>query len=552
MVRSGLVGLLVALAGLAGSADAAENVVGGTLRATRGEAVATVTIAPGWHINAHQPRDEFLIPTTLEIEPPAGVQAGPVRYPDPVERVLAFSGGKSLALYEGTVRLAAPLSGAAAVGAPPLRARLRYQACNDTTCLPPRTLGLVDRTDVPTAAFGGGADVAAWVERWGWGVTLLWVAALGVALNLTPCVYPLVSVTVAFFGGPTGEAGTVRRAILYVLGICITFSVLGVAAALTGSLFGAALQQPLVLGVVALLMVLLGLSNFGLYQLRPPVGLMQWAGRVGEGAIGAFFMGLTMGIVAAPCIGPIVVALLLYVGAQQSAGLGFALFFALGAGMGLPYVGLALLASRLRRLPRSGAWLVLMERLFGFVLLGLALHFATPLLPAGWERFGWALLLASAGLVLGFTSAPVRPGLRWARRVAGLAVMALGLGSLGVAETANPIAWEPFSEQALVRATEMSRPAFIDFQAAWCIPCREMERTTFRDPALVRDASTFAMLRADVTTQDDRTQALMARFGVAGVPTYVLIGADGRERRRLVGYVDADTMRAALAEAAAG
>src|SRR5204863_9706621 len=148
----------------------------------------------------------------------------------------------------------------------------------------------------------GGEQVARWVAEWGYGLTFVWVALLGVALNLTPCVYPLISVTVAFFGGRTAREHrhSVRRAVVYVVGICLSFSTLGVVAALTGSLFGAALQRPAVLGSIALVLVALAGSNFGLWQLRVPSPVMQRLGRVGEGDLGALFMGLTMGIVAAP------------------------------------------------------------------------------------------------------------------------------------------------------------------------------------------------------------------------------------------------------------
>jgi len=555
--RAVITGLVVgALAtGRAGAAD--ETVVTARLTAAAGEAVVEVTVAPGWHINAHAPRDQFLIPTALEVIAPPGVRPGDVQYPEPVDRPLAFSGGKPLLLYEGRVRLVAPLAGSPAPGAPPLRAKLRYQACTDTRCLPPATLELVARegTGAPRGAggtLGGGEEVAGWIARWGYGVTLLWIAMLGMALNLTPCVYPLISVTVAFFGGRSGgqaTAGTVGRALCYVLGICISFSVLGVAAAFTGSLFGAALQRPEVLGAIALLMVILALSNFGLYQLQLPAGVLRRLGRAGEGVLGAVFMGLTMGVVAAPCIGPIVLALLLYVGARGSPALGFAVFFTLALGMGAPYIVLAVAAGRLRRLPRGGAWLAWMERLFGFLLFGLALHFAGPLLPPSWVRAGWTLVLASAGVVLGFLDVAGRPAVRWAQRAAGLVVIALGAGALLVAGTDSPIAWRPFSEQALAEARASDRPVLIDFQAAWCLPCREMDRTTFRDAEVVRAAAEFATLRADVTEQDEQTAALMARFGVAGVPTYVLLGADGRERRRLVGFVPAGEMAEAMAEA---
>jgi thiol:disulfide interchange protein DsbD len=376
---------------------------------------------------------------------------------------------------------------------------------------------------------------------------LLGVVLLGVTLNLTPCVYPLISVTVAFFGGCTGRehAHAVRRALLYVLGICLTFSTLGAAAALTGSLFGAALQRPAVLGAIALVLVGLAASNFGLYQLRMPAPLVQRLGRVGEGDIGAFFMGLTMGVVAAPCIGPFVVGLLLFVGARQSAPLGFALFFALGLGMGAPYVGLAAIAGRLRALPRAGAWLEWVERLFGFLLLGLALYFAAPVLPDAWVRVTTTLLLLAAGVVLGFLG-PTPPAMWWPRRAAGIALVAVALSGLLAAEPDSPIPWASFSEAALARATAAGRPVLLDFEAAWCLPCREMDRTTFRDARVVRAAAPFAALKVDVTTADARTNAVMSRFEVVGVPTYVLLGPDGRERRRFVGLVGAEEMSRAL------
>ncbi len=550
MCRCLVVAVAAAVVLLATGAPAADEVVRGRLTVDTRRAVVEVTVASGWHVNAHAPRDKFLIPTTLELKPPPGLHVGEVTYPEPVERKLTFLGGETALLYEGTLYFTAPVEGVAESGGGPLRAALRYQACDDSRCLPPRTLELTAE-EARAGAAGAGAErnlVAGFVARHGYPLTFLWVAVLGLALNLTPCVYPLISVTVAFFGGRTGtdERRAVGRALLYVLGICVTFSTLGVAAALTGSLFGTALQRPVVLGAIALLMAGLALSNLGLYHVRVPGGVMRWAGRAGEGAAGALFMGLTMGVVAAPCIAPIVAALLLYVGARQSVGLGFALFFALALGMGAPYVGLAMLAGRLRRLPRAGAWLGWMERLFAFLLLGLALHFAIPLLPVGFEPGAWALLLATAGVVLGFLGPHGRPLLRWARATAGVVVVAVGVSGLLVAEAESPIAWVPFSEQALVHELGAGRPVFIDFQAAWCLPCREMARTTFRDPAVVRAADRFAMLRADVTAEDDAAASLMERYQVPGVPTYVILGPDGRERQRLVGFIPVPEMLHAM------
>lgn len=540
-------GLACVLAfGVFAGATEPPDVVDGRLLRDGGALIAEVTIASGWHVNAHEPRDRFLVPTELAVTAPAGVTVGAVEYPPPVERKLAFSEAPLL-LYEGTVRMRASLSGEVPGT---VSASLRYQACDDARCLPPRTL---------TMAFAGGGEraggpgereneVAGWLARWGLGATLAWVALLGLALNLTPCVYPLISVTVAFFGGRSGAARerTFLHACCYVLGICFTFSILGVVAALTGSLFGAALQRPEVTLTIVALMVLLALSNFGLYQFRLPSALTQAAGRAGEGAGGAFFMGLTMGVVGAPCIGPIVAALLVFVGTTQSALLGFAFFAALGLGMGLPYVGLALAADRLRRLPRGGSWLGWMEWLFGFVLLGLALHFATPLLAPATVAVAWAVLLVTAGLALGFRPGFRHPSVRWGIRAAGAAVAVLGvLGAVRPERTAD-VQWIPLSEQSLAAAQAEARPVLVDFQAAWCLPCRKMERTTFVDPAFVETARSFSLLKADVTEQDEVAEALMERFTVVGVPTYVLLAPDGRELKRFESYVEPDAMVAAM------
>jgi len=187
----------------------------------------------------------------------------------------------------------------------------------------------------------------------------------GLALNLTPCVYPLIGVTIAYFGN---EAAAPRQVIvlacLYVLGIALMFSGVGVAVALSGGLFGAALQNPFVLAIIATMLLTLAASSFGLFVLQPPQWVMQRAGMARPGYFGALVMGLGMGVVAAPCIGPIVLGLLLMVQRSQSALFGFVLFFTLAVGLGLPYIGLAMAAGNIRRLPRSGGWLAWIRTTF--------------------------------------------------------------------------------------------------------------------------------------------------------------------------------------------
>jgi thiol:disulfide interchange protein DsbD len=180
---------------------------------------------------------------------------------------------------------------------------------------------------------------------YGWAMiwTLLGIFAGGVALNLTPCVYPLIPITVSYFGGGSGrrQGRVVAHGFFYLAGLCLTSSVLGVVAALTGSLLGGMLQNPAVLGAVAAILVFFATSLFGLWELRLPSALTQAASSSYAGHFGSLFMGLTMGVVAAPCIGPFVVGILTWVASVGNPWLGFLAFFTLSLGLGLPLFFLA-------------------------------------------------------------------------------------------------------------------------------------------------------------------------------------------------------------------
>lgn len=527
-------------------------------------------VAPGWHINAHQPNQKFLVPTTLTLTVPAAAAAGAVHYPEPTAKTFAFAGDVALLVYEGTlplrtsVRVPAAFAGAAL----PIEAVLRYQACDDTTCLPPTSVrasfslplegaapgasGAVDGGPAPAGDAPGGAHAARFaglLAEYGLLLTLGAVMLLGLGLNLTPCVYPLISVTVAYFGGQARNRGrTAWLATLYVLGIAASFSALGLVAALSGGLFGAALQRPAMVLFIVALMIALALGSFGVYQLQPPAAVMRWAGGSASGAAGALFMGLTMGVVAAPCVGPIIVGLLVFVGSRQDAGLGFLLFFFLALGMGLPYLILAVAAGSLTSLPRSGEWLAWTEHLFGCVLLCLAAYYLAPLLPAPFKRWLLPGAIAASGIYLGFLDRAGR-GLRGfpaLKAAVGALMLVVAAWLIRPPDTAQAlIAWEPIEHWA-AGERHGGRPVLLEFGAEWCIPCREMEATTYVHPEVVREADRFRMVKADLTEESDATRALSEAYAVKGVPTVILFGARGGEHQRLVGYVGPDEMLAAM------
>jgi thiol:disulfide interchange protein DsbD len=223
-----------------------------------------------------------------------------------------------------------------------------------------------------------------------------------------------------------------------------------------------------------------------------------------------------------------------------SALFGFSLFFTLALGMGIPYIALALAAGNIRSLPRSGEWLAWVEQLFGFILIGLALYFLDPLTP---NRLITRLLpyyAGAVGIFLGFI-APAgrtwRPFLMLRSAIGVLSTVAIIYMIVQAQRPLVQLRFAAYSDALLREAQAQHKPVVVDFSADWCVPCREMEHTTFVDPAVIDAARGFVRLRANLTAENDANKALMKQFNVQGVPTTVFINARGQIRTRRVGYV---------------
>lgn len=371
----------------------------------------------------------------------------------------------------------------------------------------------------------------------GWGLMAAFVG--GLFLNLTPCVYPMIPVTLAFFSHQA--AGSWRHlvwlACCYVAGLSLTYAVLGLVAARTGALFGSWLQQPLVLMSMALLIVGLAMSMFGLYELRLPRILMRRFDTASAGAGGALVMGIVLGLVAAPCVGPFVLGLLLVVGEIANPFSGFLLLFMLGLGMGLPCVVLGVTASHVSHLPKAGAWLVWTKHALGCILLGLAVFFLTPLLSGMVTRLAVTALLLASGVYLGWLARIAHQGRRFRviRHTAGVLLVAAAVLAAWPTPHAGPaVPWVSYSERAIAEARRAQRPVVVDIYADWCLPCLELDRVTFRHADVIRALQSVETLRVDVTRDPSpEAQALLARYGIVGVPTVMFFDAQGREREEL-------------------
>ena len=372
-------------------------------------------------------------------------------------------------------------------------------------------------------------------------LTLVGVFFGGLALNLTPCVYPLIPITVSYFGGRgTDKAGLLAvHSLFFLLGLAVTNSTLGVVAALTGGLLGSVLQHPAVLIAIATILVGLALSFFGLWELRLPGFLTQAASRSYGGYGGSLFMGLTLGVVAAPCIGPFLIGLLTYVASTGNPYLGFMLFFTLSLGLGIPLATLAFFSGKLDRLPRSGEWMIWVRKLLGWVLVAMAAYFIKPLFSS--HLAGIILLSAvilAAGVHLGFidrTTGTFRV-FGWLKKGIGTALILFATYQIvSIVSIGAGVAWQPYSEQLLKKATSVEKPVIIDFYADWCAPCRELEQITFHDPEIVNLAKNdFVMIKVDLTRKGDSiNEHLLRQYDVRGVPTVVFLDRNGRERRDL-------------------
>lgn len=535
-----------------------------------------ITIDQTWHINSQKPNDDFLIPSEITAKG-NGVKLIKVIYPEAHNIKLAFS-EELVSVYEGTAsaKLTFRVDKNAPAGKQKVQVTLDYQACNDMTCMPPNDVAAEfeievaenQSKDTSQVAVTSDTDVkdlesdfeqlkknsqqsqssdensiASTLEGSGIFLSLIFVFLAGLALNLTPCVYPLIPITIGYFGGQA-EGKTSRLVLLgllYMLGMALTYSVVGVITSLSGAVFGSLLQNPFVIIVIVLLFVALALSQFGVYEFKLPDSLVAKAGGAKGGTFGAFFMGLTMGIVAAPCIGPFVLGLVTYVAAKGDPLYGFLMFFVLALGLGLPYLFLAIFSGKIKSLPRAGIWMEGVKHIFGFILIGMALYFLDPILPKVVQGYVLPVFGIIAALILLFIdkTANDAKGFRTFKTVFSVVVLALSIYVLIPSEKLEP-EWKQFSIHGYQSSLNNNERMVIDFYADWCIPCKELDAITFSDKRVIEKFDRFTVYKVDMTKNNETNEQLRKKFNVIGMPTVLIIDAKGNETKRITGFVNAD------------
>tara|TARA_R110001592_G_scaffold296139_1_gene566465 strand:+ start:17671 stop:19596 length:1926 start_codon:yes stop_codon:yes gene_type:complete len=409
---------------------------------------------------------------------------------------------------------------------------------------------------------------------------------LGLGLTFTPCVFPMIPIITSIIAGqkkPT-MAKSFALSSAYVLGMALTYASAGVITGLlgAGANIQAALQNPYILSFFAAIFVLLSLSMFGLFELQLPAFIRDRLNNTSQNLSGGhissvFFIGALSALVVSPCVSAPLAGALIYISSTGDAVIGGASLFALGLGMGVPLIIIAVSGSKF--LPKSGQWMNQVKYVFGIMLLAVAIWLLSRTLPAQVSMLLWALLIGVTATQMGAFDA-AKAG--WPRIAKGLGLILalysaiLIIGALSGANdpfkpleklsgTGNPLSnssqlehvkfkviykQEDLEKERLI-AKDLGKPMLVDFYADWCISCIVMENAIFPLPEIKSKLEQFHLVKADVTENTEDQQALLDSFGLFGPPSILLFNSKGEENKelRIVGEIHKEAFEQKLIKA---
>jgi thioredoxin:protein disulfide reductase len=473
-----------------------------------------------------------------------------------------------------------------------LALKVTYQGCSEKgLCYAPQT---------KTFTFGAGSAVASasttspvqsvttesddghasnLLKSGRWWLIILGFFGAGLLLAFTPCVFPMIPILSSMIIGKNAHVSRLHAfnlSLAYTMGMCLTYTLLGIAAGLSGQLLSSALQTPWALGFGALIFVLLALSMFGFYELKLPSHLensiFNLSNRIKGGQFfGDFLMGVLSALIISPCVAAPLAGALLYISKTHDVVLGGVALFSLSLGMGFPLLLIGASAGTL--LPRVGAWMNAVRQLFGVLMIGVAIWLISPIIPTGLQLALWATLFIVPAIfmhALDHLPAEAKPVMRFWKGIAIMMLItgiALLIGALsgaksplqplsgvlaGTNATSNPHVLNfkrVRSVAELDQAIQSAKGQYVmfDFYADWCVSCKEYEQFVFTDPRVQAKLKQTVLLQADVTANNADDAALLKRFELFGPPGILFFNPDGKETPpKVVGYKNADAFLAIL------
>ena len=448
---------------------------------------------------------------------------------------------------------------------------LVYQACTDEFCLLPKeipfSLDIKDHTQKPDV-------ISRFHEALNKGIfwALFFVFIAGFLTSLTPCIFPMIPITLSILG--TQVIGQSRSksfvlSLCYVFGIGITYALLGVMAAKTGSLFGAMLANPIVISAIAIIFVLMGLSMYGVFEVQTPLWIQSQLSekKIKKGFKGVFFAGLISGIVASPCVGPVLIGILTYVSQTQNTVLGFLLLFTFAMGLGVLFVLLGTFSQLINRLPKSGPWMDGVKFLFGTSMIAMALYYLNFILHFHYLSALFGILFILTGLYWKFklftsfhSSSNIKNILIKIlnkRKMTSYFCYVIGIVFLSFAffdqqinmafqqissekkpqiveaKDENTTTWKEFTDQLFKEGIAQKQPIIIDFTAQWCAVCKALDTNTFSNIDVQVEFKNFLLLQIDATTETEDVARWISEFEVLGLPTLLFYNKDGELQKNL-------------------
>ncbi len=441
----------------------------------------------------------------------------------------------------------------------PIRFNLRHQICSETVCYLPKNLP-VEVTYSAQGTISEPKQLEPQKSFFSFSffenlknsletnllLTFLLVFLAGVLTSFTPCIFPMLPITISILGYHANRGNRLHnfsRALFYVLGIAVTYSLLGVAAALTGSLFGSALSNKYVIGGLCALFVLMAFSMWGAFEMQVPAFIRNRFGSgKSHGLGGAFVMGLVAGVVASPCVGPVLVSILSFVSTTRNAVLGFGLLFTFALGLGMIFLVIGLFSHALHLLPKSGAWMNFIKFILGAGMWLAALYYSQFLVAHRW----WVALIALSFVGLAIWKGAFNFGSKNYFKQSLMLTIFIFSSTVLLLSFVRPqylspafsaseseidpnsrVKWIAYSEAEMQKAADEQIPVFLDFFAEWCAACHELEDKTYTNPEFIELSKQFRLIKLDATEDNEANQKILKKYKVQGLPTVMFINKKG-------------------------